>query len=147
MNDLIPRLERATGPDRELDGAIALATGWQHKETEDGRGISGEPIIKHTWTSPGGEEFWEKTTIFNRANKYPEELPHYTASLDAALTLVPEGYRWNVESSENGLLSHIKPVAGVAVDEAAAPSSDQFFAATPALALCIAALKAREENT
>lgn len=70
-------------------------------------------------------------------------VPFYTTSLDAALTLVPEGLCW-------GLNTHPE-------DEIFNPGGAQAFvsdmledgiyahadAATPALALCIAALKAR----
>ena len=141
MSNLIPRLERATGPDRELDGDIALANGWRHEEAEYGKGISGQPLIKHTWTSPSGEEFWEKTTIFDRANKYPEELPHYTASLDAALTLVPEGCQWTIEADT----AWLRWPEGDKIREAQGAFNRSGGKKT-ALALCIAALKAREEN-
>lgn len=60
--------------------------------------------------------------------------PYYTASLDAAMTLVPEGCKWQVSTEEPG------PWAWVGE-----PGSDipAIMAATPALALAAAALKAR----
>ena len=68
----------------------------------------------------------------------------FTRSLDAAVSLVPEGYRWSIESSEKGLLSPVRPTASVGVDDPNAPNGDMYFAPTPVLALCIAALKARQ---
>ena len=60
-------------------------------------------------------------------------IPHYTTSLDAALTLVPEGMAWTILS---GAL-HAACVGD------ASTGNPVTKAATPALALCIAALKAR----
>lgn len=67
--------------------------------------------------------------------------PPYTASLDAALTLVPDEplseltgkYDWQVECT-NG---------GVTISARVGPEATLSFANTAALALCIAALKAR----
>jgi hypothetical protein len=57
------------------------------------------------------------------------------ASLDAAMTLVPEGFDWIIGRTNDGLTIHAE-VGG---------RGDEFmrFAATPALALCAAALHAR----
>ena len=103
----------ATGPDRELDGdlAEALQVGgnpWKH----DGDG----------WISVHG--FGCQAAMF-------------TQSLDAALTLVPEGWRWAVSTTNDD-----SPCAF-------GHSPDKSFwiedtpAATPALALCAFALRAR----
>lgn len=64
--------------------------------------------------------------------------PPYTASIDSALTLVPEAFEfWHLSSYSDGR-------AGVAIY---ATGCGRMWscedAATPALALCIAALKAR----
>jgi hypothetical protein len=68
--DLIARLENATGPDRELDADI------MYFEIERGTGI--------------------KVT---RIPSLTETANHYTRSLDAALTLVPEGYSYELTQS------------------------------------------------
>jgi hypothetical protein len=82
--------------------------------------------------------------------------PLYTTSLDAALTLVPGGLCWNVSSADNAMVDG-KPDATVFGDEVEryqpgwpdAPPDivrepyEHHEAATPALAICIAALKAR----
>lgn len=69
--------------------------------------------------------------------------PAYTASLDAAMSLVPEGVNsgdtiWNVEGwSSNGVHApHVRATAWVV-------GAPRVYAATPAIALCAAALKSR----
>ena len=64
------------------------------------------------------------------------DFPAYTTSLDAALTLVPEGLAWGVADRKD----KSKPLA--ICGHADNPMTET-YAATPALALCIAALKAR----
>lgn len=61
----------------------------------------------------------------------------YTSSLDAAMTLVPEG--WNVQFERTGSASR------ACVWKAARNHSR--YAATPSLALCAAALKARAAHS
>jgi hypothetical protein len=74
----------------------------------------------------------------------PRYVLPYTASLDAAVTLVPEGYYWQVA---NGKRRHYEPQACADLFVAHGPNrGDVSFtadAATPALALCVAALRAR----
>jgi len=67
--------------------------------------------------------------------------PHreYTSSIDAALTLVPEGWCWNT-----GMQNEEYTTRPRAYCWKPAPPKDPVMrdAATPALALCVAALKA-----
>lgn len=124
ISDLIARLEKATGPDRELDEAIVIEA----------------PITK----------------AFLRGNKFGgfEVLP-YTASLDAALTLVPEGWQWQVSNRapaphagraylNNRELFHI---GGGGLSPNPAYRGSEETAATPAIAVCIAALNIRNTTT
>lgn len=69
VEGLIERLERATGPDRELDWAIAEHLGWAYEP--------GVPslLLAPSMIDPDGNA---------------RHLPAYTASLDAALTLAGE---------------------------------------------------------
>lgn len=76
----------------------------------------------------------------------PAQIRSFTNSLDAAVTLVPAGWSWQVRLVFHG--EHSKPVgrAIVARDRSGMVLADEHFevhAATPALALCIAALRAR----
>ena len=67
-------------------------------------------------------------------------MPAYSTSLDAAMTLVPDGRTWCINSPplwlENGLFrANVINVSGHQCD-----------AATPALALCCAALRSKIPN-
>ena len=99
VSALVDRCEAATGPDRELDKAIARAVG----------------------------------TIMNYT------VPAYTASLDAAMTLVPEDHALNIETISGGL-AYANVWLDVSDHDGTAPNESR--AATPALALCTAALRA-----
>lgn len=60
---------------------------------------------------------------------------HYTAYIDAAMTLVPEGWRWSLFGPDNQacLVNPDNPSQAATCD-----------GANPAIALCIAALRAQE---
>ena len=119
MDSLIAELEAAAEGNRELDYAIAKEMGWQ---------FSGE----HTFKEHGF--FWRDATTDEW-----KQLPRWSTSLDAALTLVPEGFVWRV-STDFG------PIAWAAVSghKGIFWADTKSEALTAALALCIAALKARQ---
>ncbi|NQX95018.1 MAG: hypothetical protein HRT64_08895 [Erythrobacter sp.] len=71
MQDLIKRLEAATEPSRELDAEIATLSGWEH-------------IVGAAWQRPDG------VTVNST------RIPCFTNSIDAALTLVGEGWEVGV---------------------------------------------------
>ena len=123
MRDLIAKIEAATGPDRVLDGDIWIAiNGWQER---DGCRI------------PDG--VWHRQDPNDRIAF--EAPPAFTASIDAALTLVPKGCGWSAHYVRP---SDYAPFRGIA--EAFDESGNWLHdadAATPALALCAAALRAR----
>lgn len=102
LTDIIARLEKATGPDLDLDHAIAATV-----SPADGHGV----LL-------------------------------YTAFIDAAVTLVPEGYRWLVGNAWKDKHGSCPTMASVclAEDYGNKPATG----ATPAIALCIAALKAHK---
>lgn len=121
MIDLIERIEAAGGPDRDLDWRIQKALG-----------IGDWPDI----------DMWPP---FMPGSKFEKAIPAYTASLDAAMTLVPTEpfpemrpgkWWWGVDSL--GCDAH---VAYENRDSGIPEYSAQ--GATPALALCAAALRAR----
>ena len=110
MKELIERIEGAEGPSRELDAEIALTQGWSELPGDN-------------WCGPEGQI----------------AVPRYTASLDAAMSLVPEGMQWRVDSHHN--------IAGVfeyPTDPETGPYcvEHEGEGLTPALALCAAALRA-----
>lgn len=100
-DELIAALEAATGPAWALDQAIwAIIAGWSY------------PL-----RGAGSYDFSE-----NGAN--------YTESIDAALTLVPEGCFWQLDATGEAAVYDMEHYAKEARHK------------TPAIALCIAALKA-----
>ena len=109
MSDLLARLEAATEGSSMLDNAIYDALWGLPRMGGDYRG--------HTVPIP------------------PEP---YTTSIDAALTLLPEGWKWSVDSSGCAW------VCPVDADSAYTEMIVIGGVTIPALALCIAALKARE---
>lgn len=124
VKNLIERLEKATGPDRELDVAIFRAIG--------------APLPSKFATLPVRLEWDEKEQSFmtnvGEGMRVRFDPSPYTDSLDAAMTLVPEGWIWDVTSTgcawtmPDGAIGWHVSISG--------PRS-------PALALCIVALKAR----
>ena len=123
MDSLIAKLEAATEGSRELDGIIAREIGAVPK---------GEDIIHPI--SPdlgrfgiGAFDAWDA--------------PHYTTSLDAALTLVPPKYKWMLE---NWNCTDMPREYGVTLEDDGPDDPITTSAPTIALALCIAAIKARK---
>lgn len=98
-----------------------------------------ERLEKVKW--PDEELNWDIARHFLACdlNGHPYgRIPAYTASLDAALTLVPEGAQWSVCQLRSGK----------AFEYAAwVDCHDTVRAHTTAIALCIAALKAQAANT
>jgi hypothetical protein len=112
-------------PERELDVAIARALDWKPLYRDD----------YSKWWPPAAVEDSRarKRSILHHPT---QPLPAFTASLDAAVTLVPEGWDFCISKgwAEEAIVS-LAP-AGMATEVIAS-------AATPALALCAAALRAR----
>ena len=78
---LAERVEQATGPDRELDVRISLAlSGVSYSDTDvaDLLTVRDEP------------------TGYGRYRPADEYIPAHTASLDAAMTLVPSGHTFTL---------------------------------------------------
>lgn len=122
---LADRAEWAEGADRELDAEIAVAV-------------------------YGGEIVWKTANYIMDpypARRYPSaahvggycngHIPAFTTSLDAALSLVPEGWGWQMRRSHHGKRAVCYLWNGCGV------WSPTVVAATPALALVAAALRAR----
>ena len=126
-DELIAALEKATGPSRELDAELHAAR---------------FPELRSApWVSRGG--VWVDTSSEDPNMAFPAQ---YTASIDAALSLVPEGWRWSLDWTQRlpyqdcGRADLYAPGNGIKPADVG-----DVYAATPAIALCIAALKARTE--
>jgi hypothetical protein len=140
MSDLLSLADRVAGlseADREVDALIACYIGkplgnvdhWLH-----GADITYRPTAHGFYVAVIPEEG-------NPDGRTSEAFksPAYTASLDAALSLVPEGYSFLVGSGDQ--LG--PPWAWVGTDPEHVKGES---AATPALALCAASLRARSAS-
>lgn len=121
MRALIERAEQASGPDRELDAEISVAAG--RYETHVERRSDGTTKLL-PWRGDG-------------TGSYNIECRRYTASLDAAASLVPSGWVW-LRKTPQTMTVYMPPQ-----DEKAWAVHIDGAAATPALALTAAALRAR----
>ena len=126
LEALLARVLEGTGPDRELDAEIALAFGIVAQRA--GNCFYGH---KHYSVMVLDRDYYDH-------DGNAPELPHFTASLDAAVTLVPEGWRWWVNSSNNARC-WLPGGDGQAPQAIAQPKK----CVTPALALIAACLLAR----
>lgn len=132
LRALADRVERAKGADTALDADIMLA---KHPELASWDCV----------TYPGGKHpFFADRSDPEGANVVSPLA--FTASLDAALTLVPEGCDWLARSDHiEGGYGHVT-LQGISPNELPHASLGQAYAATPALALTAAALRARAEE-
>ena len=148
LNEIIERLEKATGPDREMDIAIAIALfgpvfegPWNCSNPEN------KPNIKSLHVRiPGPRE--GSTPLVGPPGH--ETVKRYTSSVDAALTLVPSDRAIDfTRYSELGDLKTGKPCGERHCKARVWANYDGLTewtcesAPTPALAICIAALRAR----
>ena len=121
---LAERCKQAAGPDRVLDAEIMCA-------------LLGHMIHKDSDPAKGHFAFWigepENSVCMNCSG-----WARITESLDEAVTLVPEGWEWEIYS-DGGALLFVVPRH---IDETQRNATCR-SAATPALALCAAALRAR----
>lgn len=122
-DEIIERLQAAPEGSRELDADINLA-------------LATDPTKPHT--GPG--YYYDDAAQPGTGHR----MQPYTTSLDAALTLVPEGWEFYVDSGTHNpsagchacVYNPKEIMHGGAVD-----------LATPALAICIAALTARNKGS
>jgi hypothetical protein len=124
---LAERVEGLDGPDRELDALIRCALFAPAGAFIRQSPINGAWCIYETGLN-GKERLWEA-----RGLSQLQRLGAFTASIDAALTLVPEGWQFEIE---------IRPCQALVIGEGVHRS----IAATPALALTAAALRAHAET-
>lgn len=125
LRALAERVEKLTGPCRQTDGDIALARGFVPPGL--GRGVS-------AWAS--GE--WFCPLARGRA----WSAPRYTASLDVAAGLAPAGWETRLHfDDQRSSCTICLPSGGVGL-----PRFFGAWAATPALALTAAALRALAEE-
>lgn len=132
MTSLIKRLESLTSPDREVDAEIAKAIGWESVPWE----FAGRCGL--TWYAP----------LNSVGRPQPQ---NYTGSIDAALTLVPEGCVWALNFASMATIMKVGTkkfdiIDGVIVGQWPENQREGELPVSVAIALCIAALKAREAD-
>lgn len=128
---LAERVEAATGPDRELDAMIAVAVAFVAVG-------SNPPSARALHKDHGGNNSYEDI------GKHWPRLPAYTASLDTAITLVPDIDEWRplldaTDSGESNFYAELFPG-----DDR--PTAKGHAQSLP-LALCAAALRARAQGS
>jgi hypothetical protein len=133
--DLVRRLEEATGPDRELDWDIAQAFGEIPEHTVAATGVP------HGWFGrPGEFALWKTRESDPHAGIDFWKPKAVTASIDAAMTLVPETHRPIMDCTFTRPEVRLFPWDE---EQTKAGNFQAAKAATPALALAAAALRAR----
>ena len=127
LEELATRCEAASGADREMDADILEATGGcAHRETE-----------RYVCQDDSGF-----TCLRCGKDTYGERVPKFTASLDAAMTLVPEGWAANIIRTADKRFGNANLYWFRGNNHVPAKKAHG-AAATPALALTAACLKAR----
>jgi len=101
--------------------------------------LNGQLLRTLGWTS-------DATNVYDPAGERRSGIPSYTLSVDDAEKLVPSGWGWliskpNAKALASGLLKEHTPVMGEV--QYGCDHRYAVAAATPALALCAAALRAR----
>ena len=131
MTNLSERVMSLSGPDRLLDANIHWRIQRDDFDADEDYTDETYCYAQHGWTMNHADHgFLDSIPV-----------PRYTSSIDAAMTLVPEGHKyWNLGGSPT------RGFAGAGLYGAVI--DDQFYgeAQTPALALCAAALLAREAS-
>jgi hypothetical protein len=115
---LIERLEKATDPDREIDRDIWFAQ---------------VPALRDCWP------YWT-------AEQQQDMCPRYTKSIEAALTLAPEDGGRIVSNSGRVVEMRMDSTPGRRHFASLNHDHVGFSRATLAIAICIAALKAKEDD-
>jgi hypothetical protein len=121
-SSLLSRLEALTEPSRKIDVEIYRAL-----------------------VEPLAEPFKEYVGSVWTSASSSIHVPRFTASIDAALTLVPEGCDWAICLCGDSYAAVVDmDPTGYVGDLLHGPGAS--FAATPAIALLIAIIKAKEES-
>lgn len=122
VTDLIEEVETLKRPNRDVDIKIALYFGWQRK-------------VEHAETNGGG-----RNVIWYWQGEEHSKLPNFTGSIDAALGILTStsprftgGFTW--VDQESGKIATVIINGG-----------PYCHAATPALAICAAALKMKQSQ-
>ena len=117
LQRVLKRLENAGSPSRSLDAAIAEVIGWKKREEVTTDPKTGEERVRTLWLVPAGDDVGR--------------IPHYTSNLQDAFDLAHA-----IRPSQTGGCSWVDGRGTAIIGE-----GEYAQAPTPALALCIAALR------
>lgn len=124
LNELADRVEALDRPSREVDAEIAVTVLGMERDGSMFFGKDEDYVLERDYYALDGG---------------PRELPAYTASLDAAMSLVPEGWHVSINAGRINLVV----LTGESDDPMVPPPDiESSTAATPALALVAASLRA-----
>ncbi len=130
---LADRVERAEGASRELDAVIAVA-------------VSGDARA-YVVQAQEGDIFDYKPGWWVTGDGKSARAPAYTAGMTEAELLLLKGWKWQAGwSGDRDPQPGDRPAFALLIDERNNLIGDLSEAATPALALCAAALRARQET-
>ena len=124
---LTEKLEAATGPDRELDAHI-----WCHLHGKKYKGHW--PAYNSDATQVEYTEPPKRTRLVTMGIASRPHAERFTGSIDAAMTLVEDDWEWKLDNDTSGECAPFKFEMGLHI---------YGEAPTPALAICIAAIKAK----
>lgn len=133
IDALIERLEKAEGPSRELDAEIAVAL-----RVSPQPGNNNHWAVKNFswWTASKSGRVYAMHTKTNQRGPHWQSL-EYTSSIDAALTLLGDDPEWSIERCHYDLHGCYRAVVLV---------GGEAMHMKPAIALCIAALRAKAKE-
>lgn len=144
--ELADRIEALDGPDREIDTEIAVIDGYcLHKNTTR----SGAPTDNVFDCDDCGADSWGNRSKNGKDQRLHDPVPSFTTSVDAALTLVPDGWnhghRYSTKKQTAQAWCEFIPAVPFGPEELLTTHSGK--CSSPALAICAAALRARHSNT
>lgn len=125
LESLAARIEALDGPDRDVDYEVAFAFGWEFRCATHWGYRS-----PHWWL--GGKTGAELGLV----SHVQGECPHFTKSIDAAMTLVPDDWSMSLHFGP-WIAGNVQAINPVTAEEF------RIDAATPALAICAAAMRAK----
>lgn len=133
--ELAARIERAEGPDRALDAEIYYdVLGFCRHANKVRSGAQSDTGFDCV---DCGADSWGN--LGKHGQKLHDARPAYTASMDAAMQLVPAGHNWAIDTG------HKKGISAWCFD-GHLWNTDASVASTPALALPAAAIRARSAS-
>lgn len=139
---LASAIEKLEGPCRETDALVHRAVYPDQLIMTDAGGYKGERPVRHT---PIGALEWNNWADIADLI----QAPRYTASIDAAMTLVPTGHTVQLSDWEHEQLREQGAWQAIVLPRGARGGMTDYtfsnrcdHASTPALALCAASLRA-----